>query len=68
MKRVRATPSFGTDSITDLFADIAGNDITATRKVARKEAVEFLNVAIASLPDEYREVHRLQYEEGKTYD
>ena len=40
---------------------------TPLRKASREEAKRLVTFALCQLPTEYREVLRLQYEEGLTY-
>lgn len=66
--RFHAGQGFADESIANLFDGIAGDDATASRNVAREEAIHFIRVALSGLPDEYRIVLRMQFEEGLTYE
>ena len=53
-----------TSSIADLFDVLSAKLPTPSRNVARHEGVQALQVHLASLPEEYREVIRLRHLEG----
>jgi RNA polymerase sigma-70 factor (ECF subfamily) len=51
-------------SIVDLIDILAADSKTPSRSVARDEAVKAIQVAVASLPEDYRQAVRLRYLEG----
>jgi RNA polymerase sigma-70 factor (ECF subfamily) len=66
--RIRqASPAFSTDSIANLLEIIATDSSTPVRRASRNEALYLMNVALAELPDHYREALRLQFMEGLSY-
>ena len=54
------------DSIADLMAMLPGNDPTASRVLRHREAQQAMRVAIAELPDDYRDVIQWRYLEGRS--
>jgi RNA polymerase sigma-70 factor (ECF subfamily) len=63
-KQVAAHSS--TDSMLGLF-DMLADDSTPLRRASRDEALACMNVALAGLPDDYREVVRLRFFEDRSY-
>ena len=55
-------------SVRDLLGQVAGMGETASVGAVRGEALSALNVAVAELPDDYREVIQLRYFSGKSID
>ncbi len=55
------------DSVVDLFDMLVVDESTPLRRATRKEALQYMSVALAELPEHYREAIRLQYVEGKSY-
>lgn len=55
-------------SVRDLLGQVAGGVETASVNVGRQEAVHALNVAIAELPADYREVIQHRYLQGRSID
>ncbi len=51
-------------AIVDLIDILATESQTPSRSVARHEAVKAIQVAVASLPEDYRQAVRLRYLEG----
>ena len=43
------------------------DESTPLRRASRKEALQYMSVALAELLEQYREAIRLQYVEGKSY-
>ena len=59
-------PSTNSQSYADLFARMALSSTTPSRTAVTRESVRCLQLALASLPQEYREVIRLRYLEGRS--
>jgi RNA polymerase sigma factor (sigma-70 family) len=55
-------------SLLDLLEVVAGPSNTASRLIAKKEAVHAMQVAIAQLSDDYRRALTLSFLEGKPID
>jgi RNA polymerase sigma-70 factor (ECF subfamily) len=53
-------------SVGDLFEILSAESHTPSRSVARREWVQAVQVAMAGLPEDYREAIRLRYLEGKS--
>jgi RNA polymerase sigma factor (sigma-70 family) len=53
------------DSSVDLFALLSGHGHTPSRSVARGEAIGAVQVALADLPEHYRQAIKLVHIEGK---
>ena len=51
-------------SVRDMLAQVAGDDPTASIDAMREEAVLALNVALAEMPADYRQVLQLRYLNG----
>lgn len=67
-QRVRNTLAAGEESIVNLFDVLTGDDRTPLRKASRREALQFMQVALAELPDQYRQAIHLQYVEQMSYE
>jgi RNA polymerase sigma-70 factor, ECF subfamily len=65
---VRTQAGTSTGSFVDLVELLSAGDRTPSRILAGKEAVQAVQVSLAALPDDYREVIRLRYLEGKGTD
>jgi RNA polymerase sigma-70 factor (ECF subfamily) len=63
-KQVKAESS--TDSMLGLF-DVLADESTPLRRASREEALACMHVALADLPEDYREVVRLRFLEDKSY-
>jgi RNA polymerase sigma-70 factor (ECF subfamily) len=55
-----------TDSVLNLFDALCG-DATPSRRVSRNEALSCMHVALAELPEDYRQAVRLRFLEDKSY-
>lgn len=64
--RIRVEPVGSTNSACDVMAMIAGDDPTASRVMRHAEAEQAMRLAIAELPEDYREVIRLRYFQRKS--
>ena len=53
-------------SALDLFDMLSGSDGTASQSISRREAIQALQIAVAGLPDDYREVIRLRFFERRS--
>ena len=53
-------------SALELFDLLCADKHTASQSIARREAAQILHIAIAELPNDYRDVIRLRYLEGKS--
>lgn len=64
--RRRVTAGVNEDSpfVNDLVAEYAATSATPSREVARREAIQAIQVALAGLSEEYRLVVQLRYFEG----
>lgn len=67
-RRVAATARSSTESMLDIFDQVAQDDSTPLRKASRIEAARMMTMAMAELPDVQREALRLRYVEGYSYD
>jgi RNA polymerase sigma-70 factor (ECF subfamily) len=64
---LRRSPGIAADSsVDDLIDLLAGPNRTPSQSVARHEAVQAVQVGLASLKDEYRQVIELRYVQGHT--
>ncbi len=64
--RLRRPEDRGTSSVVSLIEMLSADGRTASQSVARGEAIQAIQVAIASLPDDYREAIHLKYMEGRS--
>ena len=53
-------------SVADLVEVLSAGSDTPSRSVARREGIRAVQVAMAGLPDDYRQAVRLRYLEGKS--
>ena len=47
---------------------LVADDSTPLRRASRNDALQSMQVALAELPEQYREAIRMRYMEGKSYD
>lgn len=66
LRRVRGPVDAQAGSVADLVEIICADDHTPSQSAARHEGIEAVQVAMAGLPDDYREAIRLLYLEGKS--
>jgi RNA polymerase sigma-70 factor, ECF subfamily len=67
-KRVELLPRPNQDTVAGLSEMLSAGPSTPSQALARKEAVCATQVAIAALPDDYREAVRLRFLEGRSVD
>lgn len=60
------SPAAATNSANDVLAMIAGSDPTASRLMRHREAEQAMRLAIAELPEDYREVIQHRYFEMRS--
>jgi len=65
-RRVNAADQAATTTMADLLELLAGDDRTPSQQAAGAEGVKALQLQLAGLPEEYREVVRLRHLEGKS--
>ena len=65
-RRLRGIPDDKAGSAADLVDVLAGRSHTASRSLARREAIQAIQVALAGLPEEYRRAIELRYFDGYT--
>lgn len=65
-RRVTGAPEGDTPLLDDLVNEFAIITHTPSREIARREAVQAIRVAMANLPEDYRQVVELRYFEGLT--
>jgi RNA polymerase sigma-70 factor (ECF subfamily) len=63
-RRVQALPNADSPFVDDLIAEYAATSGTPSREVARREAVQAIQTAIAELSEDYRLVVQLRYFDG----
>lgn len=59
-------PGTSSGSLVDLMVRVAGNDATPSQAIGRRDALRCMRTAMAGLSQEYREVIRLRYLEGRS--
>ena len=59
-------PPTGSDSPLDLLDAVGGGQTTPGRKAQRHESIRHLQVALAGLPDDQREIVRRRYLQGQS--
>lgn len=59
-------PPGALNSVRDLLGQVAGGVETASVHLRRQETLHALNIAIAELPEDYRDVIHLRYIEGRS--
>jgi RNA polymerase sigma-70 factor (ECF subfamily) len=64
-RRVHGPADEQASSMADLVEMLSAGSHTPSRSVARREAVQAVQVAMAGLPEDYRRAVRLRYLEGK---
>lgn len=64
-RRIEAPEDPQASNLANLLELFSEDTHTPSRSVARREAVQAIQVAVAGLPDDYREAIRLRYLEGK---
>lgn len=64
--RVNAAGSSNTESILSLLDQIPGDVKTPSRVLAKHEAIAALEIGLAGLPEDYRQVLTLRYIEGSS--
>jgi RNA polymerase sigma-70 factor (ECF subfamily) len=62
--RVPVTSDENDSRAANLFDIIAGSGNTPSQSIARREGIRAIQVAVAGLPDEYRQAIELRYFEG----
>ena len=65
-RRIGKPPDGRASSVADLVEMLSDRGRTASRSIARREAVGAIQVAIAGLPEDYQQAIRLRYIEGKS--
>jgi RNA polymerase sigma-70 factor (ECF subfamily) len=68
IRRARKDADSPTGSLDELIDRLPGHEATASRLVARREALLALQVGMAGLPEDQREAIRLHILEGKSLD
>jgi RNA polymerase sigma-70 factor (ECF subfamily) len=63
-RRVIALPNEGSPFVDDLVEEYAATSVTPSREVARREAIQAIQIALADLPKDYRLVVQLRYFDG----
>ena len=63
-RRVTGLPVEGSPFVDDLVEEYAATSATPSREVARREAIQAIQVALADLPEDYRLVVQLRYFDG----
>lgn len=64
--RVREVKDGQTSSIKDLVEMLSANGRSPSRSFARREAIQAVQIGLASLPDDQREAIRLRFLSGKS--
>lgn len=63
-RRVTALPNEGSPFVDDLVEAYAVTSATPSREVARREAIQAIQIALAELPQDYRLAVQLRYFDG----
>lgn len=66
LRRVGAGGQRGADPTGDFLAMIAGRGHTPSKSLARREAIQAIHVALAGLPEEYRQAIQIRYFERRS--
>ena len=62
----RPCPGSSSGSFADLLARVARNSATPSQTISTRDSLRCLQIAVAGLPDEYREAIQLRYLEGRS--
>lgn len=54
--------------VSNLFGEVEANGASPFRDISRQDICRFLRIMVASLPTNYQNVLRLQFEDGLTYE
>ncbi len=65
-RRLRGVPDDKAGNAADLVDVLAGRSHTASHSLARREAIQAIQVALAGLPEEYRQAIEHRYFDGYT--
>jgi RNA polymerase sigma-70 factor (ECF subfamily) len=66
LRRVNSNQRTEASSITDLVERLAHSNPTPSQSVAKQEMVQAVQIAIATLPEDYQKAVRLRYFDGKS--